>query len=138
MSIEHLIKTMMQEFREIVKTETVVGEPVTIEDTVIVPVTKISFGFAAGGGGGKPGRAGDGGSKTGGGGSVEPVAFIVIKNGKAQLIPLEEKGVSVSQLLKYLPDVMNKVRDFKEKREQKKAQKDQDESRKDPRKEAEK
>ena len=50
MSVEDLIRTVMQEFRHIVKTETVVGEPVVVGDTTIVPVSKISFGFGAGGG----------------------------------------------------------------------------------------
>ena len=119
MSVEDLIKTVLTEFRQIVKTETVVGEPVVVGETVIVPVTKISFGFGAGGGkGGKQ----EGGSGTGGGASVEPVAFIVIRNGKAQLLPLEEKGMTVAKLLEYAPEVVKKVRDFREKREKKRAQ----------------
>ena len=117
MAIENLIRTMLQELREIVKTETVVGEPLQAGDTIIVPVSKISFGFGAGGG--KGGKA-DSGSGIGGGGSVEPVAFIVIAKGKAQLLPLEGKGMSVGDLLKYAPDVIKKIKSFKENRDQKK------------------
>jgi sporulation protein YtfJ len=117
MPIDDLIKTMMQEFRELVKTETVVGEPVVAGDVIIVPVSKISFGFGAGGG---KGNQKDGGSGTGGGGSVQPVAFIIIQNGKAQLVPLEEKGMSVGDLLKYAPDVIKKIKEFKDKRDKKK------------------
>lgn len=117
MPIDELIKTMMQEFRQIVKTETVVGEPVVAGDVIIVPVSKISFGFGAGGG---KGSAKDGGSGTGGGGSVQPVAFIIIQKGKAQLVPLEDKGMTVGELLKYAPDVIKKIKEFKEKRDQKK------------------
>ena len=117
MAIEDLIRTMMQEFREIVKTETVVGEPVVAGDVIIVPVSKISFGFGAGGG---KGSQKDGGTGTGGGGSVQPVAFILIQKGKAQLVPLEEKGMTVGELLKYAPDVIKKFKEFKEKRAEKK------------------
>lgn len=116
MPIDDLIKTMMQEFREIVKTETVVGEPVVAGDVIIVPVSKISFGFGAGGG---KGSQKDGGSGTGGGGSVQPVAFIIIQNGKAQLVPLEDKGMTVGELLKYAPDVIKKIKEFKDKRDKK-------------------
>jgi len=116
MAIEDLIRTMMKEFREIVKTETVIGEPVVAGDVIIVPVSKISFGFGAGGGKGTK----DGGSGTGGGGSVQPVAFIIIQNGKAQMVPLEDKGMSVGDLLKYAPDVIKKIKDFKDKRDKKK------------------
>ncbi|MBT4140021.1 MAG: sporulation protein [Candidatus Latescibacteria bacterium] len=118
MPIDDLIKTMMQEFREIVKTETVVGDPVVAGDVIIVPVSKISFGFGAGGG--ESGKKG-GSRGTGGGGSVQPVAFIIIQNGKAQLVPLEDKGMSVGDLLKYAPDVIKKIKEFKDKRDKKKS-----------------
>ena len=75
MSLENIIKTVLQEFKEIAKTETVVGKPIAFEEMVIVPVSKISFGFGAGGG---KGDKTDSGAGTGGGGSVEPVGFIVI------------------------------------------------------------
>ncbi len=125
MSVEVLIKTLLQEFRQIVRTESVVGEPVVVGETVIVPVSKISFGFGAGGG---KGDKSEGGSGTGGGASVEPVAFIVIREGKAQLLPLEDKGVSIKKLLELAPDVIKKVKDFREKREKKKAQEAAEES----------
>ena len=69
-SVEGLIKAVLDEFREIVKTETVVGEPISVGEATIVPVSKISFGFGAGGGGQDAGRSGTG-SGTGGGASVE-------------------------------------------------------------------
>ena len=116
MSVENMIKTVLQEFRELARTETVVGKPIVVEDTVIVPVSKISFGFGAGGG---KGAKDDGGGGTAGGGSVEPVGFIVITKGKAQLIPMQESGMSISQLLSYAPDVIKKLKDFMEKREKK-------------------
>ena len=64
-AVENLVAVVMGELRQIAKTETVVGEPVTVGDTVIVPVSKISFGFGAGGGGAD--EKGGGGSGTGGG-----------------------------------------------------------------------
>ena len=119
MSVEDLIKTLLQEFRQIVRTETVVGEPVVVGETAIVPVSKISFGFGAGGGG--KGDKSEGGKGTGGGGSVEPVAFIVIRDGKAQLLPLAEKEMSIKKLLDFSPDLIQNVKTFREKREKKKA-----------------
>ena len=132
MAIEDVIRTMLHEFREIVKTETVVGEPIVAGDVTIVPVSKISFGFGAGGG---PGGKDDGGSGTGGGGSVQPVAFIIIQKGKAQLLPLEDKGMSVGELLKYAPDVIKKIKEFKDKRSKKKEGEDGEEKKKEKEKE---
>lgn len=123
MSLESIIKTVLQEFREIAKTETVVGKPIAFEDTVIVPVSKISFGFGAGGG---KGNKEDGGAGTGGGGSVEPVAFIVIHKGKAQIMPLKESEMSIGKLIGMAPDVLKKVKEFRENREKGKEEKDED------------
>ncbi len=117
MAIEDIVRTMLNELREIVKTETVVGEPLVLGDVTIIPVSKISFGFGAGGG---QSEKDDGNSGTGGGGSVQPVAFIVIKKGKAQLLPIEDKSMSIADLLKYAPDVLEKIKAFKDKRKQKK------------------
>ena len=115
MSVENMIKTVLQEFKELARTETVVGKPIAVADTVIVPVSKISFGFGAGGAKGSA----DGSGGTAGGGSVEPVGFIVISKGKAQLIPMQESEMSIGKLLSYAPDVIKKIKDFKDKREKK-------------------
>ena len=110
MSVENMIRTVLQEFREFARTETVVGKPIAVEDTVIVPVSKISFGFGAGSG---KGSKDDGGGGTAGGG---PVGFIVIRKGKAQLIPVQESEMSIGKLLSYAPDVIKKIKDFKDKK----------------------
>ena len=119
MSVEELIKTLLGEFQRIVKTETVIGDPVHIGDLTIIPVTKVSFGFGAGGGGGEKGKPG-GGSGTGGGATVEPLAFLVVSDGKVQLIPLREKEGTLDKLLELVPDLYSKVREFRSKREKKK------------------
>ncbi len=121
MAIEDMVRTMLHELREIVKTETVVGEPLVLGDVTIIPVSKISFGFGAGGG---QGEKDDGSSGTGGGGSVQPVAFIVIQKGKAQLLPIEDKSMSIADLLKYAPDVLEKIKAFKDKRKKKEEEND--------------
>ena len=69
MSVENMIKTVMQEFRELARTETVVGKPITGGDTVLVPGSKISFGFGAGGGQGAEGSGPGGGKGREGGGA---------------------------------------------------------------------
>ena len=113
MSVENMIRTVLQEFREFARTETIIGKPIAVEDTVIVPVSKISIGFGAGGG---KGSKDDGGGGTAGGGSVEPVGFIVIHKGKAQMIPIKESEMSIGKLLSYAPDVIKKIKDFKDKK----------------------
>ena len=117
MSLDDLVKTVMEELHTIVRTETVVGEPVEVgPKTLLVPVCKVSFGFAAGGSGSAEAKGGGG---TGGGASVEPVAFVVIKDGKPQLLPFKERRVSLGKAVELLPDILEKIKDFKPKKEAK-------------------
>lgn len=111
MPVDDLIKTVMTELKAICRTETVVGQPVKAGETVIIPVSKVSVGFGAGGGDGKEGSSGNSGSGsgTGGGASIDPVAFIVVTpEGKAQLLPLTQKEVTVAKIIDMIPDVLAK------------------------------
>lgn len=126
MSVDDLIKTLLGEFQQIVKTETVVGEPMTVGEVTIIPVSKVSFGFGAGGGGGESGKKG-GGSGTGGGATLEPLAFLVVRDGKVQILPLKEKEGTVEKILELVPDLYSKVREFRAKREKKKGEKGEEE-----------
>ena len=48
---------------------------------------------------------------------MEPMGFIVIKDGKAQLMPMKEKDFSITKLLEFAPDVFKKLKDYKGKRD---------------------
>jgi len=111
-SVENLIERVMGELHRIVQTETVVGDPVQAGDLTIIPVSKISFGFAAGGGQENKGQSG-----TGGGASVEPIAFLVIDNsGKVQIMTLNDKEVGWGQLAELVPDALGKLKRFVDKK----------------------
>ena len=117
MSIDDLVKTVMEELHTIVKTETVVGEPVEVaESTLLVPVCKVSFGFGVGGHGAIETT---GGAGTGGGATVEPIGFVVVKDGKPQLLSFRERKASLRKAMELVPDILEKVRDFTAKREEK-------------------
>ena len=107
-SVESLIERVMGELHRIVQTRTVVGEPVQAGELTLIPVSRITFGFGAGGG-----QEGKGQSGTGGGATVEPIAFVVIDgNGKAQILTMHEKEASWGQLMELMPDAIAKVRSF--------------------------
>ena len=72
-SVETLVERVLGELHRIVQTETVIGEPFQAGDLTIIPVSKISFGFGAGGG-----LEGKGQSGTGGGANIEPIAFLIV------------------------------------------------------------
>ena len=110
-SLESLVERVLGELHHIVQTQTVVGEPVTAGPVTLIPVSKISMGFGAGGGEGKQ-HAG-----TGGGASVEPIGFIVVHaDGKVEMMTLKEKEVSWGQLVEMVPDAVSKIKGFVDKR----------------------
>ena len=122
-NVVEILKSVVGELKEMARSETIIGKPVTIGDRTVIPIVKISVGFGAGGG---KGAKDDGGGGTAGGGSVEPVGFIVIHKGKVQLIPMQESEMSIGKLLSFAPDVIKKVKEFREKREKKKSEKEEE------------
>lgn len=116
MALSDVIKTALDQLQYIAKTETVVGEPIKAGDVTLIPVSKVSIGFAAGGGGGKETQAGSG-AGTGGGVNVTPVAFIAITDNKVQVYPVEKEGADLSKLLSLAPDVIKKVSKYMGKKE---------------------
>ena len=110
--IEQIIERVMGELHQIMKTETVIGKPLQAGNMTIIPVSKISFGFAAG-----SGKKDHSQSGTGGGATVEPIAFLIIdENGKIQITPVGEKEVSLGQLVELVPEAVDKIKRFVEKR----------------------
>ena len=84
------------EIERMLNTKTVVGEPIEIGDTTLIPLVSIGFGFGVGGGEGKDASKGNGhGGGTGGGGGVKPVALIVIDGEGVRVEPIKSGTASV-------------------------------------------
>lgn len=116
--VEALIERVLGELHRIVQTRTVVGEPLVAGPVTLIPVSKISFGFGAGGGQDAKGRSG-----TGGGATVEPIGFVVIDaSGKVQVLTLKEKEVSWGQLVELVPEAVSKVKGFVDRRRAREAE----------------
>ena len=112
-SVESLIERVLGELHRIVQTETVVGKPVQSGNITIIPVAKISLGFGAGGG-----QEGKGQSGTGGGASVEPIAFLIVnEEGEVQIMTLNDKEVGWGQLVGLVPDAVDKIKQFVNKKQ---------------------
>jgi sporulation protein YtfJ len=116
MAVEELVQTVMEQLKNIAHTEVHIGKPMQMGETYIVPVSKISMGFGAGGVGiesdGKYGRG------TGGGVSIDPVAFLVVQNDQVQLLNLSTPGSPVGRLVDLLPEVIEQVRVYMQARMQ--------------------
>jgi len=69
--VDSLVKTTLEEIEKVLSTRTVVGEPISIQGTTLIPLISVGFGFGAGSGSGK-GEAKQKGEGTGGGTGVLP------------------------------------------------------------------
>jgi len=113
MVIQDLVKTVLKELREISKTQTVVGEPISLKEATVIPVSKVSLGFGIGGGeGSEKSNAYEG---TGGGIAIEPQAFIVVQKNKVELITLKKTGTVLGDVIDLVPKVMDRVKEMKNK-----------------------
>ncbi len=110
-TIEGILGVSMEKIRQMVDVNTIIGEPINTESATIIPVSKVSFGFASGGSD-LPAQAAEkfaGGA--GAGVTVKPVAFIVIKpDGDVRLLELGSKGGAVDSVIDALPGLIDKVK----------------------------
>ena len=110
--INGLMQTTMQKIKEMVDVNTIVGDPITSPDgTIIIPVSKVSYGFASGGSDfptKKENKECFGGG-SGAGVSISPVAFLVVYQGKVELVPLEKFDVAADRVVGMVPEIMDKI-----------------------------
>ena len=122
--IDGLMSTAMQNIKEMVDVDTIVGAPVETPDgSVIIPISRVGFGFAAGGSEfGKKENEAEAmfGGGSGGGVSISPVAFMVVGQGQIKLLPIEQANNPIDRILDMVPGLVEKV---DEKINQKKAEK---------------
>lgn len=119
--IEGLMTTAMQSIKEMVDVNTIVGDAVQSPDgTVIIPISKVSFGFAAGGGDystesetsdEKKDKKFPFAGGSGAGVSINPVAFMVCGQNHIKLLPVNVNS-SVEKILDMVPDLVERVNEL--------------------------
>lgn len=122
--IEGLMITAMNSIQDMIDVNTIIGEPIeTSNNIVIIPISKVSFGFAAGGSEFK-GETIDEytkrdkeeaiqyrlpfGGGSGAGVTINPIAFLVIQSNNVRLMPVNHSS-SLDKLLDYVPDLIEKT-----------------------------
>lgn len=123
--IQGLMKTTMEQLVKMVNVDTIVGQPIESPDgSVILPISKVGFGFAAGGSefqydqnhSGTIGYPFGGGS--GGGVSITPVAFLVVGNQGIRSIPLENTTHLYDRILDSVPQFVDKMQNMFSKKDE--------------------
>jgi len=122
--IENLMNTAMNSIKDMIDVNTIIGEPIeTSTNVVIIPISKVGFGFAAGGSEFK-GETIDEytkkekeeqvqyrlpfGGGSGAGVSISPVAFLVVAPNSVKLLPVDHNSC-LDRLLDYIPDLLEKA-----------------------------
>ena len=93
-----------------VSAKTVVGDAVTVNDTIILPLVDVSFGVGAGAFAGEK-KNNAGGAMTG---KVTPSAVLVIQNGATKLVNIKNQD-AVTKILDIIPDIVDKFKGKEEK-----------------------
>ena len=110
--INEVTETTMQKIRELIGANTIVGEPIIAPDaTMIVPVSKVSAGFASGGSDfDSKGTQPHFGGGSGGGVTVTPVCFLIVQNGNVRILPVAgATSTQVDRLADSLPGLIDKI-----------------------------
>ena len=93
--INSLMEIAMNNIKDMIDVNTIIGETIYINENIsIIPISKVSFGFVAGG--------------SGAGVKITPVSFVVINNQNIKLIPVEYCS-SVDKIVDFIPEVFNKI-----------------------------
>lgn len=120
--LQDMMRATMEKIHEMVDTNTIIGEPITTPDGVtLIPVSKVSFGFGSGGGDyGKTTPKDNFGGGSAAGVKIDPVAFLVIKDGVTRVLPVAVPPVStVDRVVEMVPDLMDKVEKYFDKKQEK-------------------
>ncbi|WP_199533989.1 GerW family sporulation protein [Romboutsia weinsteinii] len=123
-SIQSLMETTLETIKGSIDANTIVGDPIKTDNTVVVPISKVTIGFGIGGGEYSKGydkkevhkenEKGDTNFAGGSAGaiSVQPVAFVVVEDGQTRLMSLDDNINLVDNILTITPKVIEKIQNF--------------------------
>src|SRR3989337_2914648 len=109
MEATDLIKCLLEGFKAVAKTETIVGEGIKAGEFTVLPVSKVSLGIGAGAGTEQIRTSGGSGGAGGGRICVEPIAFLVVKEGEVSILNLRRVPATVESIFGKIPEMLEKA-----------------------------
>ncbi|MDZ7797640.1 MAG: spore germination protein GerW family protein [Candidatus Marinimicrobia bacterium] len=110
MKVNDTLSTLLDKVRTLAKTETVVGDPIVVQDITLIPISRISVGFAAGSAEQGVESKKNGSEGAGGGITITPLVVVVVKKGQeSRLLWLKKEDRSLNKLLDLVPDILDRV-----------------------------
>ncbi|HLR40197.1 MAG TPA: GerW family sporulation protein [Virgibacillus sp.] len=119
--IQGLMTTAMENLKDMIEVNTIIGDPVESPDgSVIIPVSKLGFGFAAGGSEFNSNQSQDDsgeatlpfGGGSGGGVSMTPVAFLIVNSQGIKMIHLDESTHIYEKIIEFAPKAAEKIQEI--------------------------
>ena len=122
--LENMMNSSIQKIKEMVKADTIIGDPISTPDgTTIIPVSKISYGYASGGSDFASNKTPEKDMFGGGNGigvSIVPIAFLVISDGDVKLLQIQSFDGAVDRIIGMAPNIIDKISSMiKKKKEEK-------------------
>lgn len=128
--IHGLMDTAMESIRDMVDVNTVLGDAIVAQDgSTVVPVSKVSFGFVAGGGEYSSEKANQGYPFAGGAGAgvtIQPVGFLVCADNHVRMLPAQSR-CAADRVIELIPDLMEELKAVLERANAKKGASDEKE-----------
>ena len=113
--INSLMDTSMKKIKELIDVNSIIGDPITTPDgTTIIPISKVTYGFASGGSDlptNKENRECFGGG-SGAGVTIQPVGFLSIMKGSVRFIPIEKYDGAADRIVGMIPEAFDKISSF--------------------------
>lgn len=128
--ITQMMNITIDKIREMGDVKTVIGDPIQAGDTTIIPVSKVSYGFASGGSDlpAKQNPKDLFGGGAGAGVTVQPVAFLIInKEGNVRLMQISAQDDKISNVIRSMPELLDKISEMIETHKENKAEKNSSE-----------
>ncbi|MBP5303588.1 MAG: sporulation protein YtfJ [Clostridia bacterium] len=111
-SVQGVLGISMDKIKEMVDVDTVIGTPIVADNVTLIPISRVTYGFAGGGSDlptKDPDRFGGG---SGAGITITPIAIISINQGKVQVLPISDKPGPVESAIASVPSVVDTVSDL--------------------------
>ena len=108
--ISDILNVSLDNLKSLVDSNTVIGDPIVVGDVTIIPISKVSFGFASGGSEiptTKPGAPFGGGS--GGGVTITPIGFLSVSNGEVRMVQPQTADNTADRIVNIVPELLDKI-----------------------------
>lgn len=112
-NIKSIMDTTMDKLRAMVDANTIIGDPIVVDNITLLPVSKVSFGLATGGSDfPSKTQAGLFGGGGGAGVTIAPVAFIAVCDGNIKMMPVYNEMSSIDKAVSMAPEVLEKAKEL--------------------------